>query len=603
VTLPGLRFDSGVPVREIRELAARRGVGLAAGWQGRVDPVTGAVRMAWGGDRVLAPAVADAREAERLGRDFILEQAPLLYTDPAHTVLQTVRRGRGKYVVRFRQEIGGVPVLGAQAFVLIHDNGRVAAFGSSFHRADEVGPAVAKPAVLTHTDAVRTATDHLRARRDPARPATTELFLTPVPRGEDLVLAPVWMVRFSAEEPFGSWRTFVDAETGQIHGLEDENRYVDVIGNISVSAETFGTCGSVFNLPARHVEIQVLTGNSALTGSDGTFTVPHAGALPVIVTAELRGPYADVDRAPGLGPDASFLGPATPGLPLGISFGPANSRADERNGYYLTNVIHDFMKAIDPTLTELDVPFKVNVGRVDVICPGNAWFDGAALNFCDSTSVFSNTGRSETIIYHEYGHAVTAAVYQRNGVTISSPALDEGNSDVVANYLRRSPIVGEGYFRDDCSSFLRDSDNQLQWPDDLQGGSGHSDGRIIAGFHWDMWQSLLQGRPTAEADSIAWHTWHEARDLGVPLDLPEQVLWTFFADDDDGTLSNGTPNFVHICQAALNHGFECPEGTPQVVVTHNRVNHTVDGTTPVEIRATVESAIDAIDPATIVTEY
>ena len=48
-----------------------------------------------------------------------------------------------------------------------------------------------------------------------------------------------------------------------------------------------------------------------------------------------------------------------------------------------------------------------------------------------------------------------------------------------------------------------------------------------------------RGRPAAHG--------LEPRVLGTPQTQPDQVFWTFVADDDDGVIQNGTPNYEHFC--------------------------------------------------------
>jgi hypothetical protein len=571
-----------------------------SGWEARIDPRTGAVRQAWGPGTRVAPAVTDAAHAESLARAFLTARADLLATPAGELSLLAVRHAAGKYAVRFGQRIGGLPLRGAEAFVLLTESGVLAAFGSTFVPAPEAVPA----ARLTAREAQGAAAAALGARVRADRPAEAELLLVQAPAGETFAPAPAWRVVFWTDRPFGRWETFVDARDGAVLGRRNLVRFIDVVGTAQLRPEPAGPCGPPQQtLPAKDLTVQVVGGGSATTTSGGSFTVPHTGALPVLVRAELKGPYADVNRAPGLGNDAFIQGPATPGVPLNLLFDQGNSLVEERDVFHHTVLAHDFLKSLDPTLTGMDYAVPSVINRLDGICPGNAWFDGTSMNFCEATSTYGNTARMETIVYHEYGHGMTDAVYERNGAALGNSGLDEGNSDVIANFMSRTSLVGRGWFTGDCTSYLRNSSNDMIYPDDLIGGTGHHDGQIIAGFHWDLWQSLLLSRPRAQADSVAMHTWHAARDLGVPQDMPEQVLWTFLADDDDGNTGDGTPNFDHLCLGALNHGFDCPDPSSQVVIAHPQHPHVTDGSQPFVVTATVTSTTGAIIPSSVTLSY
>jgi hypothetical protein len=126
-------------------------------------------------------------------------------------------------------------------------------------------------------------------------------------------------------------------------------------------------------------------------------------------------------------------------------------------------------------------------------------------------------------------------------------------------------------------------------------GSGHYCGQLIAGFHWDSWMELLAAYAQEYADSVAMYTWHHGRAMGLPQTQPDQVHWTFVADDDDGNLSNGTPHYDEFCTGATNHNFDCPEITVGVFITHTPLDNTSNTTTPYEVTAVITSTEGAID--------
>jgi hypothetical protein len=80
-----------------------------------------------------------------------------------------------------------------------------------------------------------------------------------------------------------------------------------------------------------------------------------------------------------------------------------------------------------------------------------------------------------------------------------------------------------------------------------------------------------QGRIVAALD------WHFGRVLEHPMTQPDQVFATFIADDDDGNLFNGTPNYDAFCDAAFNHGFDCPETNVGVFITYEPISSRTEG--------------------------
>jgi len=573
------------------------------GWFVRLDPRTGVVRSAWGGDAFAARGVTRPGQAVAAARDFLLAREEPLGVRPDNLELLVVREARGKWVVHFGQTAAGVPVWQARAFVLLGTSGRVIAFGSDF--LPETGP---EPrAVLASGEAVSVAAAALGASPRSDLPIEAEEWRVPVPTDYGPALVPAFRVVFETEAPFGRWETFVDAATGEILGRRNLYHRLNVAGTVAGDVQnqppTWGWCDGSVIAPLEHATVSVEGGNSDDTDAAGQFDIVHGGAGTVTVSTELKGPFADIDRAAGLGADAAFSGPATPGLPVTITWDGSNSRQDERSTFWHANRVHDFMKALDPTFTELDRSVRSTVGRTDGFCPGNAWWDGAGMNFCEESVAAdrANTGELGNVIYHEFGHGVTQAVYARNGVPGPPGDLNEGNSDVLANFLDRNSVIGLGFFLSTCTSGIRNADNSLQWPEDNAGG--HFGGQIIAGFHWDAWQSMLAALPQAEADQAAWTSWHLARDMGIPRTQPDQVLWTFLMDDDDEFVNNGTPHYGHLCVGAVNHGFECPVIVP-VLVEHEPLPHTTDGGGGFIVQAAATAFFGGtIDPASAELSY
>jgi hypothetical protein len=602
-----LEWESRSPVFKARLVpagSASRTASPTAGWFVQDHPRTGIVHMAWGGDAFAANGLTRSTEAADAARDFLVARGGVLGIRPDNLELLVAKTAREKWVAHFEQTVHGVPVWRAKAFVLMGASGRVIAFGSDFFPETHDVPA---SHVLSSDQAVAGAAASLGAAVRADRPVETDSYYVPVPRGEDAELVPAFRVVFETDEPFGKWETFVDGETGAILARRNLYHRVNVVGTVEADVQnlppSYGWCDGSAGSPLDHLTVRVDGGNSAETDAAGAFDIPHGGVGGVTISAELKGPFADIDRFEGLGADASFSGPAIPGIGTTVTWDGSNSRQDERTTFWHANLVHDFMTTLDPTFTELDYSMHSIIGRTDGFCPGNAWWDGAGMNYCDENvgANRANTGELGNVIYHEFGHGVTQEVYQRNGVSDPFGDMHEGNSDVIANFLDRNSVIGLGFFLSSCSGGIRDADNNLQWPQDNNGG--HFGGQIIAGFHWDAWQSMLGSMPQGDADQAAWSTWHLARDMGLPQTQPDQVLWTFLMDDDDEFLNNGTPNHAHFCLAAQNHGFDCPTVVP-LLVDHEPLPHTLDGSSGFTVLASAMPFFGGtVDPTSAKVSY
>lgn len=101
-----------------------------------------------------------------------------------------------------------------------------------------------------------------------------------------------------------------------------------------------------------------------------------------------------------------------------------------------------------------------------------------------------------------------------------------------------------------------------------------------------MFQELIVSEGSVPAaQSVAADIWHFSRTLGHPYSQPDQVFWSFVADDDNGLLEDGTPHHAAICVGASNHGFDCPE--VQLVILRHDGTESTD--TPGDVTIAAES--------------
>jgi len=97
---------------------------------------------------------------------------------------------------------------------------------------------------------------------------------------------------------------------------------------------------------------------------------------------------------------------------------------------YHGNVIHDWIKRIDSTLTDADyiMPAAVNIGSEDGLWPCNAYWDGTGLNMFSAGGGCNATDQMADVIYHEYQHGITQFAYDPFESPYSS-GMGEGLSD------------------------------------------------------------------------------------------------------------------------------------------------------------------------------
>lgn len=496
---------------------------------------------------VVGPSLTSDAIAETTARRVIRDLPSVFRVDATDLRLDAVTRGAGKVAVHFVQQHAGLDVHGARVYTtFMEDTGRLFVMGSDAHAHIDLDPTPALSAIAATTiarDAVPydPATDRIEGE--------AELLVLPVPTSSRSVEHHlVWRVRVRTESPLGEWVTHVDAHDGEIVYRYNDIHFLDYSGSTDDDNQPISYCYDDVNDATSYMTVRIDGAYAGDTDVDGSFVLPNPDELEHEISAELVGPYVDVVNSSG--PSAAFSTMATPGTPIDITWDDSNSQADERDVFDAVNDIHDFFQIIDPAF---GYPTFTMPASVSIPLSCNAFWDGT-INFYAEGGGCANTGEIQGVVQHEFGHGVQWSLIGGQG----NEGLGEGNSDVLANLMTQESIIGRGFSLGNCSGGIRNSDNNLRYPGDVVGHGVHSAGRVIAGVHWDL-MVALQDRDGVEAGTeLAASLWHFARKVSRPQFQPDQVLAVFVADDDDGDLLNGTPNYIEICEAASHHGFDCP---------------------------------------------
>ncbi|MDM7916795.1 MAG: hypothetical protein QUU85_16255, partial [Candidatus Eisenbacteria bacterium] len=299
-------------------------------------------------------------------------------------------------------------------------------------------------------------------------------------------------------------------------------------------------------LPYANETVSITGGYSGTTGEDGGWVieVPEDGDYPG--TTRLRGLYVDVYRDDGM-PEAvlSFL--AQPGDPVALLFDDAGSHIAERDAYFHINAIHGWIKKADPNFTALDTPLAVHVNNPNGSC-GAFWWQGGLVFFSEGSGC-NNTARISDVVYHEYAHGITRALYAPDPAPVSS-GMDEAYSDIAAMTIHDDPEIGENFL--ETGGYIRTGENLRQYPGTECGGDIFCRSEILSGAMWKVRKNLdLLYGPEAAApifDDLHVRTMKEK-----PTQMPEFLLRLLANDDNDGDLTNGTPHWHEICDAFALH--------------------------------------------------
>lgn len=244
----------------------------------------------------------------------------------------------------------------------------------------------------------------------------------------------------------------------------------------------------------------------------------------------------------------------TPGVNKTITLltsGATSPQAAHTTASWWTDKTNEFARSILGNTSQLNTASNIAV-TVNIADTCNAWYGGNSINFYAAGGGCSNTAFS-TVISHEWGHGLD----DRYGGISQVNGLSEGWGDIVGLYLVDSPILGSGFST--AGVGIRNGNNTRQYP---SGSTVHAQGESWMGFAWklrDRLATTLGSRPSAVAltNDIVIGTV-----VANATNQQNAVLEVFLADDDDGNIANGTPNYLDLSWAATQHALPFPVVLP-----------------------------------------
>ncbi len=457
----------------------------------------------------------------------------------------SVRSVRNVNIIHLQPRINDIPVYGGYVVLSINADGELSMAKARGFGSDTVGgfSLSAAGAVSAAGRAVEMYDGDNEVRR---------VYLPQAEGGGGVVLRASYEVILNPDDPQFRPVIFVDGQSGEILAAENRVWYDRLDGQTSGWYKPlYHRDESVLNTFSNEW-LRLERYGDSFSDDEGEFDYEvNPGFLPISLFTELSGRYVDVDYEDG---DDGWITVRIDALdPLEIIWGENDARDDERSLYYHVNFIHDFWKHLDGDLPDLDYPMPA-------VCMYGDSYDNA---FCNGFGVYFGGGYEmdnfalyADIVYHEYGHAVTARIYPRDVLpyTGESGALNEAWSDYFPCSITDEPLMGEGGLVG--GGYIRNLDNDFVYPYDIQ-NEVHRDSRIISGAMWHTREVL--GRQIT--DPLFHYTRYE---LGNNFMLYfADVLLT---DDDDGDITNGTPHDRTLYEQFGRHGIG-PGIHPDITMT------------------------------------
>ncbi|MBL0176942.1 MAG: T9SS type A sorting domain-containing protein [Ignavibacteria bacterium] len=544
-------------------------------WQALWNEYTHTPYRVWGeGTQIPGYRRIDSANADAAARGFIATMGDLLRCDGVELALTDVNEYEGKWTVTYEQRFKGVPVLTSEVTVSMTTGGRVFLFGADVFPQLEVPVA---PVISPDDAKAFAATGLVLPVGAAAATVDGQLSILPYKSLAGVTHHLVYDVTLPQDE-FHIWNTLVDARTGAV--LRRANQILDgIYGTVNSSVKNVSYAVPATNVAASTMYVKV-NGANVTTDASGAYTSTNSGT----VTVKFEGPYCKIARKDGA--DAVITQTIANNQTYNITWSNSNSVPAERDAFWAVNRSRDYIIGLDNGVTALNYQVLTNV-NMSSTC--NANFDGTNLNFyrggTSSQGVCPNAAEMVDVVMHEYGHLTNAKCYvqfgKSNGMT--NGALNEGTADGFAALLLDRPEMGVGFFG--TGTVLRNLNNTRRYPDDII-NEVHYDGEIMGGILWDLRQNI--------GLSLAQHHSHYTR-RGKPDDANTGKAYTKYflevlkVDDNDGNLTNGTPNATGIVAAFAKHGI--PAG--MLTLTHTKVSSAAPNTT-IPVTITVASPMTEI---------
>jgi len=518
------------------------------------------------GGSIPAPgAVASAERAAEAAREILNRHVDLLAPGAAASDFVLVANHlneAGDYrTVGFEQTYRGLPVVGGHLSVRIK-NDRIFALSSQAVpfvdlQIDEktLDPSQAGEAARDWIGSVRGGRPTVEAVEGP-------MVLPFAKEDGRLQFERVLKVKLESFEPLEFWDVYIDARSGAPVARRQTLKFID--GEVRFRTPDGNPQAGRVTEPARDLRLEGQIGGGALfdVQLDGQGRFSTMGTEPVTLSNP-RQPGVDLGGGPitsgmssptvrvadiGNGGPTPITGEISDGGVLEFDFASNQFNDATLNTYLSTLDVRDRILDLVPNLGWLINNQQLALSNFTSSC--NAVSTGQFIIMFRAGNGCENTGLLDDVVFHEFGHTVHAQSLIRSVGSFDN-AHSEGLSDYIAATLTEDSSIGEGIRFSNQPIRETNPSTSVTWSQVQNSQVPHTRGLTYAGSMWDLKQALQAKLGEEDGARTADLLWFETlrRANGIPTTFEETIA----ADDDDGDLSNGTPNFCEILEAFDEH--------------------------------------------------
>ena len=372
-----------------------------------------------------------------------------------------------------------------------------------------------------------------------------------------------YVFHFVVNDDTKTYGAFVDAQSGRVLELFDDNKYV---GGVTGGIYPRTIAGTETLVP--FVNTAVTNGSAQTTDLGGNYNYGSGTASTTLggtflsVSDNCGAPAANATSAPG-----DILVGTSAATDCSFSATGHSTRAARNAFYHLNNVRRMGQKWLGGVNAKATSWFATDVRvNVNISDTCNAYWDGSSVNFFKSGGGCANTGEISDVMQHEWGHGLDSNT--KSG-SVGDSAKGEAVADTVALLMTHDSCVGPGFLPSGgetpaCSTGVRDLTfsvtaaniaTKCSRSSSCAGALGyecHCESHILSGAHWKLAQLFVTRYGAAEG----WDRFEKgylrafqnitAYSIGAAGNAYDAWM---AADDDNGNITDGTPNADIIFQA------------------------------------------------------
>ncbi|NIV92456.1 T9SS type A sorting domain-containing protein [candidate division KSB1 bacterium] len=487
-------------------------------------------------------AQLNQQNVAELARAILTSYQNLLKVGPSHLVINTAETDGENWYISFEQRYKNLPVYGASAGVTINAEGKIISIGADAYPDVQVSTV---PNISERQAEETARTDFTTAEMDTVFLRTPVHLVIYPDISDNTVTHHLAFVVELESKPLNGLKYFIDAHSGTIVAKQGifvsgtwningnvSGQYWPEVQNVNTTTEAPNYLSSltIFNVSGQ----TVATGN---INSNGDYSITFNAAYGTyFLDSQLKGSWIKVKNV-----NHSFGFTSSSNTVHNFQFSADN---DGYNVYHHGNVIHDFFKGSPFNYNGMDYQMEADINAGSSV---NAAANGIDIFFGSRNGILW-LGASD-VTYHEYTHNTIYHLYGNRFIgdpndcpnTAQGCAMDEGLSDYFAATINGNSCINLAN---------RDLAPNQQFPNNFNqnDATGHNNGLIIGGAAWDL-QGLVgttTGRKlTFKALQMTPHAFNFT-------DFVNNII---VADDNNGQLCDGTPNYNQIITAfQTNHG-------------------------------------------------